>query len=281
MELLIFRIFVLVLGSAAAAYTDTKTGLINDYITYPMIAIGILFSLIEFNLNAFIIAAAVFGGGYLLYFLGQIGGGDVKLLTGIALLMPFFGQGNFIIPYLGETDTPFIAGVLFVGIALAVLFNSIYYIIKYVRKGIDFDYNKNGFIMGGVLALFLVVYFYLIMQFGVSINFVLFMGSLMLIVLIRLALEKGIRKEFNLETVSLDKLEEDELVALEFIDSEIAKKAGLGIKKTIGKKEIEKLKELKIGEIAVYRNLPKFAPFIFAGVLIVLLYPNVIEMLLF
>ncbi|MFH1587025.1 MAG: A24 family peptidase [Candidatus Diapherotrites archaeon] len=281
MELLIFRVFVLIIGSAAAAYTDVKTGLINDYITYPMIALGILFSLIEFNLNAFIIAAAVFAFGYLLYFLGQIGGGDVKLFTGIALLMPFFGETNFLFPFLGEAGMPFVIGVLFVATILAFLFNSIYYIIKYAKKGIDFNYNKNGFIMGGILAVFLVVYFYLILQLGVSMNFVIFMGILMVIGIIRLALERGIRKEFYLETVPLEKLEEDEIAAIEFIYSGIVAKAGLGIKRTIGKGEIEKLMELKVKEVAVFRNLPKFAPFVFAGVLVVILYPNILEFILF
>ena len=33
------------IASAAGAYTDYKTGLIYDYITYPLIALGILLNL--------------------------------------------------------------------------------------------------------------------------------------------------------------------------------------------------------------------------------------------
>jgi len=269
LELLIFREIVLILGTAAAAYTDIKTGLINDYITYSMIALGIIFNLIEFDVNAFLIAGAVFVIGFALYFLGQIGGGDVKLFTGIALLLPVLD---------GIT---FIASSLFIALLLAIVFNSIYYTVKYFRKGIDFEYNKFGFINSGILAIALIVFFYLLWQMGLSVNFLFLFAVVMLFALLRMALEKGIRKEFFLERVALNKLEEDEIAAVEFMDKDVVNETGLMIKKTIGKEEMEKLKKLKVKEVAVFRNLPKFAPFIFVGVIVVILYPGVLEFILF
>ena len=45
--LLLLRQAIVLIGTLAGGYTDAKTGLILDRITYPMIALGILLSLVE------------------------------------------------------------------------------------------------------------------------------------------------------------------------------------------------------------------------------------------
>lgn len=91
-----FVFAVALLGSSIAAVYDLKTTEIPDKISYSMIAIALLVygtqSLIEWNympiLNSAVVGAALFGFGFVLYYLGQWGGGDVKLLSAIGFLLP-------------------------------------------------------------------------------------------------------------------------------------------------------------------------------------------------
>ena len=79
----------LFVGTLTGGATDAKTGYIYDWITYPMIVLGIILSLIQlqwFNIGS---GAIIFGLLFVVYKLGKIGGGDVKMFTGIALLNPF------------------------------------------------------------------------------------------------------------------------------------------------------------------------------------------------
>jgi hypothetical protein len=78
--------------------------------------------------------------------------------------------------------------------------------------------------------------------------------------------------------VKLEELEEDEVIAMEFTDSEILEKTGLGLKGIIGKKEKEKLKEMGIKEVIIYANAPRFGPFIFIGVALGILFPEIISL---
>ena len=45
-------------------------------------------------------------------------------------------------------------------------------------------------------------------------------------------------------------------------------------KRVFEKKEIEKLKKLKIAKLPVYRNLPKFAPFVFVAAVVIIALPD-------
>ncbi|MBS3061199.1 MAG: prepilin peptidase [Candidatus Diapherotrites archaeon] len=84
-------------GLLIATYTDLKQRIVEDYISYGMIGLGLLIHLWEslslhdwspfyYSLG---IAAATFCGGFILWRLGFWAGGDVKLFTGIAALLPF------------------------------------------------------------------------------------------------------------------------------------------------------------------------------------------------
>ncbi len=262
-ETIFLREAITVIGTALAAYTDTKTGLIFDEITYPMIALGILFNLVEQNISGLILAAVVFVIGYALYFGGKIGGGDIKLFFAIALLVPFTGNSVFIL------------NVIFVSGITSIVAMSVYYFLKYAKKGISIQENKKGITRAAILSLALLAYFY----FGLSTkllstNFALIIGIPLAFSLIFVALEKGIKKNFFLAEVSLSELDEDDLIASEFLDEKTKKEISLKFKGIIDEKLKKRLAELKIAKIAVYRNLPKFAPFILIGVIVSIFFPN-------
>ncbi|MFH1695895.1 MAG: hypothetical protein ABH850_05740, partial [Candidatus Micrarchaeota archaeon] len=89
-------------------------------------------------------------------------------------------------------------------------------------------------------------------------------------------LEKGIKKEFFLKKISLQEMEEDEVIAVEFTPKETLEKLKLGFKGVLGEKEKKELEKAGIKELFVFRELPKFGPFIFVGVLINLAFPQLI-----
>jgi len=262
------RIAVILLGCAIAAYTDFKTGLIPDKITYAMIGLGLILNALQFDLILFSVGIAIFVFGYVAYRLGKVGGGDVKLLTGIALLLPFYG------------DFIFVVNVVFAASAISVIILATYYSLKYAKKGIDWKYELPGIIQAGFFGAAIILYFALLFQMKLlSFDGAVMMAGVLLFALLFVALQRGIRKNFFLKEVELSKLEEDEVLAEEFIGKETKDALGLKFKGVLGEREIAKLKELGVEKVAVYQNMPPFAPFILLGVLISLLEPNFIGLI--
>ena len=266
---------MILIGSLLGAYTDFKTGYIFDKITYPMIAAGILLNLFELGkeisiekfLELFSVGILVFVLGYGMYFLGKIGGGDVKLFTGIALLLPF-DAGVF------PLNIFVLNALIWAGIS-SLVFYGVYYTIKYARKGIKLKENLEGIKKAAGIGILLLFYFFLIYSMGMEKIIIVLMIPLS-ISLVFIALEKGIKKNFFLKKIPLKEMEEDELIAFEFEEKNTIKKLNLGIKGILGEKEKKELEKAGIKEIFVYRNLPKFGPFIFVGVLINLAFPELL-----
>ncbi|MFH1588218.1 MAG: A24 family peptidase [Candidatus Diapherotrites archaeon] len=296
MDLLLIRQICILIASGIGAWTDYKTGLINDWITYPLIALGILLNLIEWNLTGIGFGLLVFVIGFIAYYSGKLGGGDVKLFAGMALMLPFF-EGKI-----------FVLSALFFGSIASVLFYGIYFPLKYFRKGIDFELNKKRIQMSLLLFVFLIIYFWFMNSFRIiPIGLLALIFVAVLIGLIFFALEKGIRKEFFLKKVKVAELEEDEVIVLdeELIESiKNKQKKGIGeksekeklnkeekefeknkklkeilslkFKGVIGEKEKQKLLDAGIQEVFVYRDLPKFGPFIFIGTVLAMVLPPMV-----
>ncbi len=269
MVILLIRQAVILVGAALAAYTDARTGLILDKITYPMIALGIVLNLLEFELMLFAIPIAVFIIGFALYWFGKLGGGDVKLFTGIAMLLPLFGGKVFVVH------------VLLVAVLASIVFYSVYYVARYWRKGIALGENREGILKAAVLGAIMAVYFYYVFEAQLLAAEAIAVFSIATaFALLFLALEKGIKKNFFLKEIGLGKLEEDEVIAEEFLDSGLKKKLAMKGKGIIGKKEIQKLKELGVKVVPVYQNMPPFGPFVLLGVAVVLLKPELLGFLI-
>ena len=267
--ILLARIAVLLAGSAVAAYTDAKTGLIPDKITYAMIAAGIALNLIEFDVGLFLVPVIVFAFGFALYWAGKIGGGDVKLFTGIAMLLPFLNEKVFI------------AHVLLAAAVLSIVFYSVYFVTKYARKGISLEENRQGIVKAVVLGAMIAAYIYYMHSAGfLALEAAIIFFATSLFALVFIAFEAGIKKNFFLKEIALGELEEDEVVAGDFLNQEIKEKLRLKGKGVLGEREIEKLRQAGVKRIAVYRNMPPFAPFILLGCIIVLAWPELFSFLL-
>ena len=75
-----------------------------------------------------------------------------------------------------------------------------------------------------------------------------------------------------IEEVPLKNVQEEEILAIDFMDQTIIKK--FNIQRLVTKKEIEKLKKSKLKKIFVYTKLPPFIPFILFGFILALLFSN-------
>ncbi len=250
---------ILLLGTLVGGVTDAKTGYIYDWITMPMIGIGLVLSVLAGMWMNVVFAAGIFVFLYIMYYFGKIGGGDVKLFVGIALLNPYNNAG-------------FLAALAFFAAMSSMLFYSIFYSVKYARKGIDWEKNYDGIRQALILALIIAVYFAVLYYYsGASIFFIYLFGVPMLAGLVFVALQKGIKKEFFEKKINLKDLEEDEVIA------ENNSKKILDLFKTkgvIGEKEIKQMKKMKVKNIYVLRDLPPFGPFIFIGTMCAIYIPD-------
>ncbi|MDD5148120.1 MAG: A24 family peptidase [Candidatus ainarchaeum sp.] len=269
MDLFLLRIAVLLAGCGLGAAQDAKSGIISDKITYSMVVLGIIFNLAELNWIGLAMGAAVFAIGYAIYYSGKIGGGDVKLFTGIALLLPFFGGKIFVISVLVEAAIT------------AVIFYSVFFIIKYARTGISLKENTQGIKKSIVFGIIFAGFFYFWIATGLlPLHSLVLLAVALCLGLVFLALEKGIRKNFFLKKIKLAELEEDEVIASEFLDENAKKQLALPAKGIIGEKEKQKLSKAGITEVLVYRNLPPFGPFILIGAIMALAFPGFFEIII-
>jgi Flp pilus assembly protein protease CpaA len=105
LEILLF--VVAFIGSAAAGFYDLKTTEIPDEIPYAMIVIGILGNIVQSYLAwsywplvySFIAGLGFLGFGFVMYYLGQWGGGDAKILSAIGFLLPTYQSTKLILPF--------------------------------------------------------------------------------------------------------------------------------------------------------------------------------------
>jgi preflagellin peptidase FlaK len=89
---------IAILACVYASYTDMTRGIIPNRLTFPLIGLGIvlnglyafLIGEIWYLILSLIITGAIFGLGYLFWKMGAWAGGDVKLFTALAALLPFY-----------------------------------------------------------------------------------------------------------------------------------------------------------------------------------------------
>lgn len=95
----LISILIALVACIYASYSDLKEGVIRNKLTFPLIAIGIILNAIYIftttsNLWLFIevvvVTAVIFILGYVFWKIGAWAGGDVKLFTGLAALIPFY-----------------------------------------------------------------------------------------------------------------------------------------------------------------------------------------------
>jgi preflagellin peptidase FlaK len=133
----IIFLVVALIGSIIAAIFDLKTTEIPDEIPYAMMAFGIVGHLIKSYINLsfwpFLLSSVVglsfLGFGFLMYFLGQWGGGDAKVLSGIGFLVPVLPQ-QIKVSLMFPLPISFFFNVFFVGAIYMIFYAIIFSVIN-------------------------------------------------------------------------------------------------------------------------------------------------------
>ncbi|MEM4662454.1 MAG: A24 family peptidase [Candidatus Diapherotrites archaeon] len=266
------RFFIAFICALVSAYTDIRKGLIYDKVTYPMITSGLLFIILDVFLGedpiVLLIPAFVFCFTYLLYYAGKIGGGDVKFLVGLSLLLPF---------YKGQ---PFFFNVVLVASLTSTGIISAASIVKFLNNKKKKLIIGKDFFIASILGLFLMFYFYLLYFVfnAISIVALALMSIPLFLSIIFLSFRTQIQDTLFLHWVNVDALEEDEIIAKEHLDTNLAKLFG-GFKGVISEKDKKLLKRKGVKKVPVYRNLPPFAPFLLFGIVISYVFPDIFSAL--
>ncbi len=139
-----------------ASYSDLKRGIIPNKLTFPLIAIGIVLNGIYafmigeflFILVCVVITAVIFGLGYLFWKMGAWAGGDVKLFTALAALIPF----NPLLVNYQIFQVPFPVGGIY-PFPLTVIINSILSILPFLLIYVFYVVAKDKpYLMGELTA---------------------------------------------------------------------------------------------------------------------------------
>ncbi len=142
----LIAIIISIIACIYSSYSDLKWGVIPNKLTFPLIGVGILLNGIYyimlgnllFLLGTLIITLLVFVFGYLLWKMGAWAGGDVKLFTGLAALIPFYpALLNY---HLFNINFPITASYPF---PLTLIINSILAMFPFLLIYVSFIVIKN------------------------------------------------------------------------------------------------------------------------------------------
>jgi preflagellin peptidase FlaK len=148
----LITIIIAVVACVYASYSDLKEGVIRNKLTFPLIAIGIVLNAIYvFTSTASIflfiecvfVTGVIFALGYIFWKMGAWAGGDVKLFTALAALLPFYA-----IPLYPPLVTYQISGLQFPAEAIypfpfTLIINSILAILPFLLIYVFYIVIKN------------------------------------------------------------------------------------------------------------------------------------------
>ena len=156
---------IAILACLYASYSDLKRGIIPNKLTFPLIAVGIILNGIYaftagdlwFIIICTVVTGVIFALGYLFWKMGAWAGGDVKLFTALAALLPFnpilISYQLFQVPFPVIGIYPFPLTVIINSILSILPFLLIYvfyvvvktkpHLIDELISPIKIDYKKN------------------------------------------------------------------------------------------------------------------------------------------
>ena len=278
---------IAVIGTAVVAYTDWKTGYMPDRYTHALILLGAIllpfYHGIPYAVSGYATAAVVFGVCFVLYTLGQLGGGDVKLFTALALLIPTYPTKLAALGFQPVTAPyPFVLSVFFGAAVLAMLFVSLGYMVRLYKRRRKIRHFRKKTIKGAAFAL-------LLLPLAAAWAYI---NPNMVVVIVPmaagafvLAFKDDILRLFIVKKKKVSELNEDDVIATELIPKKTLKQLGIGVRKTFLDAELPEIKKSAkrhgIKEIWVSEYLPRFGPYLLASLLLNLALGDALLWLLF
>ncbi|MBI2650758.1 prepilin peptidase [Candidatus Woesearchaeota archaeon] len=269
--------------------TDLKTREVPDWLNYGLVISGIglnlLFSIIystpSFIINSIIGLAIFFGIAYIMFYAGQWGGGDSKMLMGLGAMI-----GIDISSLKSQFLFGFFINALFIG-AIYGLFWSFWLAFKNKQK-FSKEFNKillhkNAAMAKRIILLILAVL--LIFLFAAKLYYIKILAlSLTFVTLATFYLwifVKAIEKSSMYKSVEPTKLTEGDWIVKDIYvkGKYITGPKDLGISKSQIKKLIEFYKKRKVKKILIKEGIP-FVPSFLAAFVITLVFGNFLVLFL-
>ncbi|MFB6088668.1 MAG: prepilin peptidase [Candidatus Aenigmatarchaeota archaeon] len=283
-----FLILISLIGSGLAGYIDLKTTEIPDKIPLLMIVFGagvkILQFLITWNFDVLVdsifIGGLYFAFGFAMYYTGQWGGGDAKVLAAVGFLLPSippFLNPGLLFPFY----VSFLVNFFTLGAVYIILYTFVY-VIKNPELSGKFVSNLKGSkkeisIFGiFIILVTLLPTIYLRFYLGLPIDIFVFLlpGGIGLFLLWKFL--KTVENEGFKKKIDVGELEEGDMIG-ENIDEEdisISKKLIRGLTN----EEVRKIKKVK--DKVWIREGVRFAPVFPIAIVFTLLFGDIIAILI-
>jgi len=275
-----FRLFVAVAFTAAAAYFDVfNKKWVPNYLIYAFaicaVALNFVFYDPTVTFQALAFGAGIFILTYPLYKMGQLGGADVFVLASIATAVPYFQKPLFAAEQL--VQYPLILSVL-VPTSLLFILHMLVRFIPYVSGQMRQGKLKItlGKIAGPALLLLSFSFFiYAIstMPLALPFSYVLVL-SFLFASLIFFSFFKDEIKDSMIEMVSPSRLMEEDVIALEKMDSALVKR--LSLSPLLDAKIIATLKKARLKAVPIYTGMPFFLPYLLLGLIFTILFGDLL-----
>ena len=279
MPLELLRIAAALIGVGIAAYFDIFNNKnIPERFLQGFIAVAVLISLIAYDPVAtpygLAAGALLYFANWIVYKAGYVGGADGYILAAIAILLPAQPILLLLNPSAYTLTFPFIVHVLtvaFFTFMLHMLLRTLPSAYKALRT------------LGSIQAMQWVGAFLIIIAYGVlsfiisaspllSSSYVIFLAALAAVsvyfVLFRTAINDSM-----LEWVVPKKVEVEDIIAPEKMDAAEVKKYNIG--RLVDAAEYKRLQQVK-GKVPVYKHLLPFVPHILIGLVVSLLFGNIL-----
>jgi hypothetical protein len=295
----LIRVAAALAGTGASAYQDAKTSFIDDKLTLGMVALGTLLNILVldwgFALYSIGLTLVIFCAGYLLYRAGQLGGGDVLLFCGIQALLPYY-------PYEAMAQVLSAAGlalqrqVVFLEPVLP-FFVSVYLASSFLGMAISGYiymwklYQKTGFrrlrpnVLSGMATLVPAAFivYYLAFQLSVSPQKVAVVALLLAPAVFLVFYKRDVSEKVALRWIARKDLEDEDIISTEMLPKRVVERYGVErVLTTQQRKVLEKVeKQEGMRRFPVQKDLPRFAPYILAGLVLCLLVPDLLSLLFY
>ena len=267
MEFELIRVGIAVALTSVAAWQDSRTSYVDDWVLYSMVAAGLVLNALTFNLPFFIstlpFAVLIAIAGFVLWKRGSFGQGDVWLFLGLQLLLPFYPSFSKI----SLPNFPFAASVFLAASFFSVIGASVFY-FTLLRE------QQKNFVKANALKLCILAAVGLALAFFMSsVSFNLFASAFFLLFLVSALFfaffYKDIKEKVLVKFLSPAQIEDEDVLVLDKMPPSLVDKYSLG--RVITKKEFEKLKRIAKGgrmkKFPVLKNLIRFNPYVLLGLI--------------
>lgn len=268
-------------GSALAGIVDLKTTEIPDWIPHTMIGMGIAgnaaISILTGSYESIGLSLA-FGIGFLafgffLYYTGQWGGGDAKILSSIGFLLPQLSINKSIFPFpLGFFFNVFFVGAVYMIGYTIILALSNKKIIENFLWRLKGSVKELVYLTVSIVAIIALAGFLAIKKLEfIELNQIAFFGSSILGISIFMfllwKLTKSVEEVGFKRRIRISQLKEGDVLE----DSKIWE--------GLSKKEVEKIKKSKRGYVIIKEGV-RFAPTFFLALLATLLFGDIVLLII-